>query len=151
MQIISNIALISINETLVVQLISFLIFLYIINRIMIRPLRRTMSERDEYIQKVRQDTAQTQKRIEEMVATSRQEESDIREAAFHIVAEMENLGNQEANGLINSAREEIAAQKRRSQDEIERHLSEAMSTVRVEAEALSLAIMEKVLNRKVAT
>ena len=39
MQIISNIALISINETLVVQLISFLIFLFIINRIMFRPLR----------------------------------------------------------------------------------------------------------------
>ena len=34
MQIVSNVALISINETLVVQLISFLIFLFVINRIM---------------------------------------------------------------------------------------------------------------------
>ena len=45
MQIITNIALISINETLIVQLLSFLIFLFIINRVMIRPLRGVMSDR----------------------------------------------------------------------------------------------------------
>ena len=45
MQIISNIALISINETLIVQLISFLIFLFVINRIMFRPLRKTVGPR----------------------------------------------------------------------------------------------------------
>ena len=34
MEIVSNIALISINETLVVQLVSFLLFVFIINRVM---------------------------------------------------------------------------------------------------------------------
>jgi len=45
MQIVSNVALISINETMVVQLISFLIFLFVINRVMFRPLRESMHER----------------------------------------------------------------------------------------------------------
>ena len=39
MQIVSVEALLSINETLIFQLLSFLIFLFIIKRMMFRPLR----------------------------------------------------------------------------------------------------------------
>ena len=55
MQIISNIALISINETVIVQIISFLIFLYIINRIMFKPLRGVMADRENHIKSIQQD------------------------------------------------------------------------------------------------
>jgi F-type H+-transporting ATPase subunit b len=149
MEIISNIALISINETLVVQLISFLIFLFIINRIMFRPLRETMSERDDYIRKIQRDTIQAHKRVDEIVATTRQEEQDIKQAALKVVAQMESLGKQEANSILNAAREDIASQKRQSQNEIEQELAEAMTKVQAEVQTVSLAIMEKVLNRKV--
>ena len=149
MEIISNIALISINETLVVQLISFLIFLLIINRIMFRPLRETMSERDDYIRKIQRDTIQAHKRVDEILATTRQEEQDIRQAAFSVVAQMEHLGKQEANSILNAARENIATQKRQTQNEIEQELAEAMTKVEAEVQTVSLAIMEKVLKRKV--
>ncbi len=151
MEIISNIALISINETLVVQLISFLIFLFIINRIMIRPLRETMSERDDYIRKIQQDTIQAHKRVDEIEVTTRKEEQEIRQAALNVVAQMESLGNQEAHEIINAAREDIAAQKRQSQNEIDKELAKAMNSAQAEAQSLSLTIMEKVLNRKVTT
>ncbi len=151
MEVISNIALISINETLVVQLISFLIFLFIINRIMIRPLRETMSERDDYILKIQQDTIQAHKRVDDILATTRKEEQEIRQVALKVVTQMENLGKQEAHDIINGAREDIAAQKRQSQNEIEQELAEAMTSVQAEAQVLSLAIMEKVVDRKVST
>ena len=149
MEIISNIALISINETLVVQLISFLIFLFIINRIMIRPLRETMSERDDYIRKIQRDTIQAHKRVDEILATTRQEEQDIRQAALIVAAQAENLGKQKANEILNAAREDIAAQKSQSQIEIDAELAEAMTRVQTEVQKVSLAIMERVLNRKV--
>jgi len=150
MQIISNIALISINETLVVQLISFLIFLFIINRIMIRPLRATMAERDNHIQMVREDILDSQKELEEIVDESHQEEKEIRQAALQIVAEMESLGNHEAQGIMSVARKEIAVVKKQTQAEIERLLAEAMTSVQKEAEVLSVSIMEKILDRKVS-
>ena len=49
MHIVSNIALISINETLIIQLVSFLIFLFLINRIMFRPLSHVMVERENHL------------------------------------------------------------------------------------------------------
>ena len=150
MQIISNIALISINETLVVQLISFLIFLFIINRVMIRPLRATMAERDNYIQTVRDDILDSKKELENIIDESHQEEKEIRQAALQIAAEMENLGNNEAQDIMGVARKEIAAVKKQTQDEIERLLAEAMTSVQKEAETLSVSIMEKILDRKVS-
>jgi len=150
MQIISNIALISINETLVVQLISFLIFLFIINRVMIRPLRATMAERDNYIQMVREDILDSKKELEEIIDESHQEEKEIRQAALQITAEMESLGNNEAQDIMGVARKEIAAVKKQTQDEIERLLAEAMTSVQKEAEILSVSIMEKILDRKVS-
>ena len=150
MQIIINIALISINETLVVQLISFLIFLFIINRIMIRPLRATMAERDNYIQVVREDILDSKREFEEILDESRQEEKEIRQAALQIVADMESLGSHEAQDIMGGARKEIAAMKKQTQDEIERLLAEAMTSVQKEAEVLSVSIMEKILGRKVS-
>ena len=150
MQIISNIALISINETLVVQLISFLIFLFIINRIMIRPLRATMAERDNHIQMVREDILDSKKELEEIIDESHQEEKEIRQAAIQIVAEMESLGKHEAQDIMSEAREEIAVVKKQTQGEIERLLAEAMTSIQKEAEVLSVSIMEKILDRKVS-
>jgi F-type H+-transporting ATPase subunit b len=150
MHIISNIALISINETLVVQLISFLIFLFIINRIMIRPLRDTMAERDNYIQMARQDILDSKKDLEKIVDESRQEEKEIRQAASAVADEMESLGKNEAKDIMGAARAEMAAQKKQTQDEINSHLAEAMKSVQKEAQTLSVSIIEKILDRKVS-
>ena len=150
MHIISNIALISINETLVVQLISFLIFLFIINRIMIRPLRATMAERENYIQMVRQDILDSKKDLEKIVDESRQEEIDIRQAASNVAAEMESLGKDEAKDIMGAARKEMVVQKKQTQDEINSHLAEAMKFVQKEAQTLSVSIMERILDRKVS-
>ena len=150
MHIISNIALISINETLVIQLISFLIFLFIINRIMIRPLRATMAERDNYIQMVRQDILDSKEDLEKIVDESRQEDKEIRQAALAVATEMESLGNNEAKDIMGAAREEMTVQKKQTQDEINSHLAEAMKSVQKEAQTLSVTIMEKILDRKVS-
>jgi F-type H+-transporting ATPase subunit b len=150
MHIISNIALISINETLLVQLISFLIFLFIITRIMIRPLRATMAERDSYIQMIRQDILDSKMKIENIMEESRQEETEIRKAAFLVAEEMERIGAQEAHEILIAARDEIATEKKQTQDNVKRLMAEAMTNVEQEAEMLSLSIMEKILDRKVS-
>ena len=70
MQIISNIALISINETLIVQVISFLIFLYIINRIMFRPLRSVTAERENHIKGIQKDIVEAENKLDALTLHS---------------------------------------------------------------------------------
>ncbi|MBT8369281.1 MAG: ATP synthase F0 subunit B, partial [Deltaproteobacteria bacterium] len=81
MQIISNIALISINETLIVQVISFLIFLFIINRIMFRPLLNVMDERKSHIDRIQQDIATAHSEYETLTDQIQARENDVRNEA----------------------------------------------------------------------
>ena len=81
MHIISNIALITINETLFVQLLSFLIFLFIINRIMFRPLQNVMSERVNYMDQVKVDTVDTIQELEDLTKKLKKQESEVRAQA----------------------------------------------------------------------
>ena len=150
MQIISNIALISINETLLFQMISFLIFLYIINRIMFRPLRATMREREDYIHRLNQEIVDAKEELETVAAQTKIEENAVRDAAFKVCDELEKIGNKEAHDILMSAREEITELSHKSRQEVDARLDEARKSVDREAEMLALNIMEKVLARKVS-
>ena len=45
---------------------------------MIRPLRETMAERDNYIQRVQQDIVDSREELETIIDASREEEKEIR-------------------------------------------------------------------------
>ena len=96
MHIISNIALITINETLFVQLISFLIFLFIINRIMFRPLQNTMSERESYIDQTNRDIADVTQELQSLTDKLQAKEMETKTRAFELQGEIEKSGKKEA-------------------------------------------------------
>lgn len=150
MQIISNVALISINETMVFQLISFLIFLFIINRIMFRPLRQTMREREDYVNRLHQDISEAKQTLQTEIEQSKIEEDAVRAAAFHVCGELEKTGTREAQEIMDAARAEIAELSRESNQKVKTRLDEARKSIEKEAGMLALKIMEKVLERKVA-
>lgn len=150
MQIISNVALISINETLVFQLISFLIFLFIINRVMFRPLRQTMQEREDYIHRLNQDILDAKQMLQTVIDETKTEEDVVRTAAFKVCGELEKSGNREAGEIMEAARAEIVELSNASKMEVKTHLDEARKSIEKEAGALAQQIMEKVLERKVA-
>lgn len=148
MQIVSNVALISINETMVVQLISFLIFLFVINRIMFRPLRRTMQEREHYVESIRMDVEEAEKKLEQTMQEARDEDAAVRNAGLQMIAEMEKQGNAEAGNIIAVAREEIAQRGGEARQDIDAQIANARKTIVAEAEKLSVSVMEHVLNRR---
>lgn len=151
MQIVSNIALISINETLIVQLISFLIFLFIINRIMFRPLRESMREREQYIEGIRMDITDAEKELQTVAQQTRDENAAVRKAGLQMTADLEEKGNQEAGEIIAAARQKIAQLSHKSKKEIETQVAEARKAITAEAGKLSVSIMEKVLDRRLAS
>lgn len=148
MHIVSNIALISINGTLFFQLISFLIFLFIINRLMFRPLRGVMSERDNHIEKIKQDIIDSENELKNVTNQLQQEESAAKDEAFELQQELEAEASRQAAEIFVSIRDEIETIKERAQKEIDAQISEARKDVRKESEALAFSIMEKILDRR---
>ena len=148
MQIISNIALISINETLFFQLISFLVFLFIINRLMFRPLRSVMVERDNHIGQIQRDIVDKENEFRNLTIQLKQHESAIKEEAFELKKELEDLGSQQAAEMFVSVKKEIEALKEKTQKEVDIQIAKARKDVGKESEDLAVSIMERILDRR---
>jgi F-type H+-transporting ATPase subunit b len=150
MQIISNIALISINETFIVQIISFLIFLYIINRIMFQPLRSIMADRENHIKRIQQDIVTADNKLEALADQIRAQESAVKSEAFAQKTSLEEAGGRQADEIFADTRQEIKAARDRAQIEVDAQLIEAKKHIKEESEILMLSVMEKVLNRRLS-
>ena len=147
MEIISNIALISINETLIVQLVSFLLFLFIINRVMFQPLRKVMAERRAYIETLQQEIVDQQTELKKISKKIRDSEQKVLQEAHLAVMEQEHAGNHEATEIIAATRHEMEALKHKSAKEIDKAIMEVESHLREKSDSLVLHIMEKILDR----
>jgi len=148
MHIISNIGLITINETLFAQLISFLIFLFIINRIMFRPLQNTMSERESYIDQISRDIADATRELQSLTDKLQAKEMETKTQAFELQSEIEALGKEDAAKIYASVQKEIKANKQKAEKEVETLLSDARKNIGKESESLAVNIMERLLDRR---
>jgi len=151
MEIISNIALITINATLFHQLVAFLIFLFIINRIMFRPLRSVMAERDDVIEKIKLDTTNAGETIERLNNELKERESKVRKEALKIQIELEEKGKQESDEILKSTLQEIELLKDKNEATVNAQIMKAKKDLQKESEALALNIMEKLLDRRLVS
>ena len=148
MEIISNIALISINETMVVQLFSFLVFMFILNRIMIRPLRSSAHDREIYIENLSVEISSTQKEMNAITVQIKNQEDSARQAALDIQTEIVAEGSQGANNIIEAAKQDVVALRQQTAAETEASLAELRKTLDKEAALISVNFMEKALSRR---
>ena len=148
MQIISNIALISINETLFIQLISFLIFLFIINRIMFRPLRRIIIERENHIEKINLDIIDAEKSLDSVTEQIKQKEATVRTEAFELSEKVKEQGMRKSVKMFSAARADIIDLQSKARIEADAQLTEARKKLDSESKALAISIMEKVIERR---
>ena len=151
MEIISNIALITINATLFHQLVAFLIFLFIINRIMFRPLRSVMAERDDVIEKIKLDTTNAGDTIERLCDELKERESKVRKEALKVQYELEEKGKQESAEILKSTLQEIELLKDKNEANVNAQIMEARKALQKESDALALNIMEKLLDRRLVS
>jgi F-type H+-transporting ATPase subunit b len=151
MEIVSTIALISINATLVVQLVSFLLFLLIINRVMFRPLRNTMREREFFIENLGREIEAADGERDRIMTLLARQEREVRREADAQRRKRRDEGAAEARRLVDGALAQIAQMHREAEADVARQMAEAGQSVALEAERLSVALMEKVLERRISS
>jgi F-type H+-transporting ATPase subunit b len=148
MQIISNIALISINETLIVQLISFLIFLFIINRVMIRPLRGAMRDREALLENIKVDMDDAREQFEKVSLQIKDQESKAVREANAIREQIEQTGKEEADRVLKAAGDDVSRLIVDAKEKIAAGVAEAKKSVMAESETLAVSMIEHILDRR---
>lgn len=151
MEIIKTTALITINETLWVQLIFFLIFLFLINRVMFRPVRRNMADREVHFLTLRQDIHLLKEEIDALSDQAEAEEYQLRTTAQRAGEELREEGRKEVKQLMNKALEDIKAIQQEAEDQLEASLASARRQVEHESQELAVSIIQQFLTGRTAS
>ena len=130
------------------QVVSFLIFLFIINRIMVRPLQNSMGARDDHIDKIKMDIVDTEKEMKSATFQLEERRSAIRTEAFGIAKDLEESGSKKADEIFASAQEEIAILIEKANKEVDAQIIEVRKHLKEESEALAVNVMDKILDRR---
>jgi F-type H+-transporting ATPase subunit b len=148
MEIIATTALISINETFFVQLVSFLIFLYVMNRIMFRPLLSTMSQRKAFISDCQKDITSGKEDLIRLGKDLDREQAKVIKEAHKVVLSLETAGDQRASEILEGVRQQIAELRHETETRVKDQVRQIRMELAGEVEAITLTIMEKVLHRR---
>jgi len=139
--------LISLDKSLIMQAINFLLLVFILHRILYKPLVAKMQERTAAIQKALEEAqaarAEAARQQEENAARLRsayQEAAAIREQALKEAAEEQrklvDAAQVEARRLVENARAQTDADIRRAREELRREVA-----------ALAVAVAEKLVRK----
>lgn len=151
MQIVETVALISINATMFVQLGSFLLFMVIFNRILIRPLRNTMAQRESLLEKIAQDITTADQTYEEISKQIRTQEREARSEAFKIQTAIEDEGIHSAEEIIAKTRQEISRMRSEAQRQTAAQIAAARQQMASEVEPIADRMIAALLGRRSAS
>lgn len=151
MKIIETIALITINHTLFFQLGSFLLLMFLLNRIMVQPLRRVMKEREAMLDGMAEDISTAEKNYTDIGLQIEIQESTARREASKLRDEIEASGQQSAATVLDQAREQINALKAKAKEETAAQVAAARKEIEREALAISDQMIASVLGRRSAS
>ncbi len=148
MEIINKVAMVSINETLFIELISFLIFLFLINRLMFRPIQGAMRKREQHVSGISDEIENSRHTIDELNRQLKEQEEAAMAEANRQRIELENDGAKEAGQILNESKKEINAIRSENSRFVETQIADARSKLSDETQRLAREMMEKILDRR---
>ena len=140
--------MISINATLFIQIINFLILVFILKRFMYGPIMKLINDRIQYVEDAKIKIENIETETAELVDKCVSMEKAARADAGNESAQMKKEANLVAEQIFEETREEVADIRKKAEQEITGQIENARQFLRDEAVALSDAITEKVMGRR---
>lgn len=141
--------MITLDYTILVQAIAFLVFWFLLARLLFKPFMALLGERERRTEGVKAEAASLKeegerlaKEYEYAIAQARAEARAVKEG---IVEE----GRRARERLLNQAREEASRMMEAVRQEIQRELQRGREFAAREAEAIARQMAEKILGRKI--
>lgn len=135
--------------TLILQLLQLLLLIWILNRIMFRPLLRLINDRDQHIEKIKQDVGNIERETTDLVNKNMAMEKDARLDAGEERARLRHEANSHMESIFEDTRKEMDMIMSEAEKEIDDQVEKARDVLRREAAVLAEEIIEKVIGRRV--
>jgi len=143
--------LLSLDGTLVVQLVNFIIFLVILNAIFLKPVGSAIAARRAYIDKVGDDIAQFEYDLKALRAQADEKRAAARRRADAIVAEARAQAQNEAAAIVAEHQVQAEVIIAEAQATAGLELAQARSTEAAVVEALAREMLERAVGPAAVT
>ena len=142
--------MISINATLFLQILHFLILVFILDRLMFRPIMRVVKDRDKHIQNENEQLNNLKGETEELIARCLSLERNAKREASAESSNIKKEAIEVTERIFSDTRGEVAAIRDEADREIELKLKEARQSLQDEAFILAEDLTEKLIGRRSA-
>ncbi len=139
--------MISLDWTLILQFINFIVLLYLLNRILFQPLRTVMDKRRETIDGSHARARDLQADIDDKMNRYQQQLSEAKKQANEERAQIRKLAVEEESKMIAAAQSNASARMDRIRERVGEESARASQTLKKESTTLAQQIATKILGR----
>ena len=142
--------MVEINLTIIIQVVQFLILVYLLNRLLFKPTSQTMEERQSKIEAWEEKTRTLQEGARAKIASYEKQLKEARKKAQkeqkRMSIELSQQEEQKLQAVFDEAAQMVTSTKQALKEETERLRQE----LRQQAQEMSQMVTEKVLGRKMS-
>jgi len=142
--------MVEINLTIIIQVVQFLILVYLLNRLLFKPTSQTMEERQSKIEAWEEKTRTLQEGARAKIASYEKQLKEVRKKAQkeqkRMSIELSQQEEQKLQAVFDEAAQMVTSTKQALKEETERLRQE----LRQQAQEMSQMLAEKVLGRKMS-
>lgn len=142
--------MISINATLVVQIIHFLILVFILNRLMIQPILKKIEDRKEYIENTKGEINDLELETEQLRKKFISEQVNARKNAFLLRDELRSQAVGQTEEYLRGSQEKAASIRAAADSNADKEIEKTQPLLPGEAATLAEEIIERVIGRRIA-
>jgi F-type H+-transporting ATPase subunit b len=141
--------MISINATLVIQVIHFLILTYVLNRLMLQPLLKLIRERQTYVENTRRGIEDMELETERLRQEYVSREAGARREASDERIRIRSEGTAESEGFTDKSRQKVVSMRAEADRQAEKEIEKSQPLLHDEAAGLAQEITKKILGRRI--
>ncbi len=139
--------MVSLDYSLGIQIVNFIVLIFILNRLLYRPLLGMIDKRKQRFAESEAEIRRLQETVEQKMAAYEEKLRQAKATAIEQKNEIIRQGAEEAKRIIDAVRAEVPGLMEQLQVRMEREIDAAKRTLTGQSQRLSVEIAEKVLGR----
>ncbi len=135
--------------TLVIQMINFLILLFVLNLILFRPIRKIIKERNGIVEHFNSDIASLTDEAQASMEEFEEKVLEARKEGMGKVQSMKDEGERAEVELIAATTQEVQAKIEEARKKVASNIQDARTELQKQVQTFSVAVSEKILGRSI--
>lgn len=139
--------MIELDWTLFVQIVNFLVLVYLLNLVLFRPIRKTLRDRQARLRAFEADLASLADSRQGLLGEVDAKLTEARREALGLRERLRQEGSQAEASLMEQVKREVEEEWTRVEAKIKADVEQARQALKAQAQEFALALASKILGR----